>query len=201
MQLLNVTKHRNDEGFTLLEVLTVVVIIGIISAIASPGMLGFLARSKVTAAQGELQGLLQEAQRSAIRESDSCSITLPATNSKSSDQADSVLSVSASCVGTGKQELEEVLIRHNFADVSPTYDGTATFTAELFNYQGSTDESLVIPLGETSGNLIIVLSTESDSTISQKCIVVSDGLGLIRAGNYSGDSSAALDSALCAPSN
>jgi prepilin-type N-terminal cleavage/methylation domain-containing protein len=201
MQRLNVTKYRDDQGFTLLEVLTVVIIIGIISAIASPGMLGFLARSKVTAAQGELQGLLQEAQRSAIRDSDSCSLTLPATGSKSADQADSVLSVSASCVGTGTQELEEVILRHNFADVSPTYDGTATLTAELFNYQGSTDESLVIPAGQASGNLIIVISTESDSTIFQKCIVVSDGLGLIRAGNYSGDTAGALDSSLCAPSN
>ncbi|NJN74705.1 MAG: hypothetical protein HC799_18905 [Limnothrix sp. RL_2_0] len=181
--------------------LAIVTIIGVMSAIASPGMLGFLARSKVTAAQGELQNLLQEAQRSAIRESDSCSFTLPATGSKSSDQTDSVLTVSASCVGTGPQELEEVILRHNFADVSPTYDGTATFTAELFNYQGSTDDSLVIPSGQSSGNLIIVISTESDSTISQKCIVVSDGLGLIRAGNYSGDTAGALDSSLCAPSS
>ena len=39
--------RRNSQGFTLIETLIIVVIIGILSAIAAPSFLGMLNRNKV----------------------------------------------------------------------------------------------------------------------------------------------------------
>lgn len=197
MKPFNVIEHRHSidlsKGFTLLEVLTVVVLVGIMSAIAAPGMLGFLARSKINSALGSFQGVLQESQRAAIRESKDCSIEMPASGTKSSNTSNSQIEISGSCLSTGAQQAEDVMIRHNFATVSApdegtgdSYNGTSVLAAELFDFKGSTDTSL-------SSNLVIVISSDKDD-VFQKCIVVSDGLGLIRVGNYPpNDISTAID--------
>lgn len=49
-------------GFTLLELLTVIVSVGILAAIASPVWFGFLARQQTTSVQGQLRQKIQEAQ-------------------------------------------------------------------------------------------------------------------------------------------
>lgn len=169
----------HQAGFTLIELLVAIVLIGIMAAITGPSMLGFFARSKVSSAQSELLGILQEAQKSSIRSSVNCSLTFPATNSRSSDSTNEVLTISASpasCIPAGDVSLEEVQIRHNAADVHAVYNGTTELTAELFDFQGSTDEFI-------SSELVFVISNEDNENF-QKCIVVSDGLGLIRTGNY-----------------
>ncbi|MBW4602613.1 MAG: prepilin-type N-terminal cleavage/methylation domain-containing protein [Calothrix sp. FI2-JRJ7] len=56
---------NKDGGFTLIEVLVVVVIISILSAIVGPSWLGFLERQRVNKASDALFAALQEAQREA----------------------------------------------------------------------------------------------------------------------------------------
>ena len=42
--------YKKDQGFTLIEMLAVIMIVGILSAIAAPGLLGMLNRNKVSSA-------------------------------------------------------------------------------------------------------------------------------------------------------
>ncbi len=55
--------RTNSQGFTLIELIIILFIVGILSAIAAPSFLGLLNRGKVNNAVAQVQGALQEAQR------------------------------------------------------------------------------------------------------------------------------------------
>lgn len=105
--------RNNERGFTLIETLIIVVIIGILSAIAAPSFLGMLNRNKVNAALVQVQGALREAQREAIRRNKSCTVTLDTTNKK----------VTAPCLVTGDRNLEGVAIRTSNSSITFTFKG------------------------------------------------------------------------------
>ena len=56
---------KNTSGFTLLEVLVTIAIVGILSAIAAPSWLGFVARQRLNKANDIVLASLQQAQREA----------------------------------------------------------------------------------------------------------------------------------------
>jgi prepilin-type N-terminal cleavage/methylation domain-containing protein len=74
-------KQQAQHGFTLLEVLVVVFMIGILSAIAAPGWLGFMNRQRLNKASDNLVSALQEAQRQAKRNKRNYSVSFRTNNS------------------------------------------------------------------------------------------------------------------------
>lgn len=89
--------RHTDRGFTLIEITFILVIVGILSAIAAPSFLSMFNKNKVNYALDQVRGTLQEAQREAMRKSKSCTVTLDTTNSK----------VTADCIVTGDRTLAD----------------------------------------------------------------------------------------------
>jgi prepilin-type N-terminal cleavage/methylation domain-containing protein len=90
----------NSQGFTLIEVLIILLIISSLSAISAPTFLGLLNRSKVNNAVAQVQGALQEAHRGAIRRSRTCGVALtpgnqPKLTSNCFDITDYIIKASA----------------------------------------------------------------------------------------------------------
>ena len=67
---------QGQAGFTLLELLVTVMIVGILAAIAAPGWLGFVQQRRVTAANDAVIRALQEAQSKAKTQKLSYSVSL-----------------------------------------------------------------------------------------------------------------------------
>ena len=72
-------QHTN-KGFTLVEVLTVVAILGIVGAIAVPAMLSWLSNQGIQAAGRDLYGNLRKAQSTAIKENRNCAVRFDGVN-------------------------------------------------------------------------------------------------------------------------
>ena len=157
MPLLNVRNH--SKGFTLIETLVVIIIIGILSAVAAPSFLGMLNKAKVNDAVAKMRGALQEAQREAIRKSKNCTVTVPSGTDPT---------VTSPCFITGVRTLTGIRIR-----VNATSLGTITF-----NFQGRATTG-------GSDNQAIVLSLANDTSTQERCLMISSPLGLIRNGIYS----------------
>jgi prepilin-type N-terminal cleavage/methylation domain-containing protein len=60
-------KNQENAGFTAIEMLAVATIVGILSAIAAPGWLGFINRQRVNQGNAAILSALQQAQREAVR--------------------------------------------------------------------------------------------------------------------------------------
>lgn len=158
-----VSNRLSYQGFTLPEVMVVVIIVGILSAIMAPNMLGWYARQRLNHAVVEVQGALQEAQRQAIRNSRSCALTIDTT------------AITGDCLATGSRNFSNLSIQS-----SQGTGGTFNFR---FNLRGIPTNTAATPQPLTQP-VTIVLS--SPSTSSKKCLVLSTPLGLIRTGNYTG---------------
>lgn len=71
LALLNRKKGRNllEKGFTLVELMIVIVIVGVLSAVALPNFLGTKSKAEVGAMNGSLIGLAKECATNAISDS------------------------------------------------------------------------------------------------------------------------------------
>ncbi len=74
-----------SSGFTLIELMIVIAIITIVSAIAAPNLIGFLAGARLKSAATELQSTMQMARLKAVKERSNVVVTFDADNNSQVD--------------------------------------------------------------------------------------------------------------------
>ena len=163
--------RKSNNGFSLIEILITLVIIGILAAIAAPNVLGMINSNRVKKGLVDLAGAIKEAQSQAIRESDSCTITI--------DTADK--EITGTCLLSTRNLNENLDIVANIP-----HNGTANNFDITFSSKGTTSDA---------GTMFVIYMT--NGTTKQSCFVVDSLLGVTRSGDYDGDPTAALNTNNC----
>ena len=163
--------RKSNTGFSLIETLVTAVIIAIVAAIAAPNVLGMINSNRVKKGLVDLAGAIKEAQSQAIRESDSCTVTI--------DTADK--EITGPCLLSTRNLNENLDIVTNIAN-----NGTADNFDITFSSKGTTDDA---------GTMFVIYMT--NGTTKQSCFVLDSLLGATRSGDYDGDPTAALNTNNC----
>lgn len=161
--------NKNSQGFTLAETMIIVIIIGILTALAAPSFLGMSNKAKVNNAVNTVRGALQEAQRQAVNKSKRCTITV---NANSITSGDGCLLTGARTLPTG---INLTVIDGNPSNCNPSNCNPITYGIRgntIFSNPSSTTIKFIISLADGSGK--------------NKCLEVSTPLGIIRSGSYDG---------------
>jgi prepilin-type N-terminal cleavage/methylation domain-containing protein len=174
MSLYNVRK--SNSGFTLVELLITLIIIGVIAVISVPNFLGLLNRNRVNEAAQQVEGAIKEAQRQAMRKGKICQIRFTST-------------------GTGGNQRSIVKVSPDVGPVS--YSGCLLNNRELPSSVsfGLLSGATVLPVN-SSNEIDLAFSNKGNpnvqgmmvishpKVISQKCIQIEGVLGNILSGDY-----------------
>ncbi|AFZ48771.1 hypothetical protein Cyast_2830 [Cyanobacterium stanieri PCC 7202] len=159
--LTNLKNRDPQQGFTLVEIVAILVIIGIGSAIATPSLINSRRQDQVNQAQSRIRSALVEAQINANRLSTSCEVTIGDTDPDNPTSSERLVTATPSgCLS------ESIRYDSDVVDV--------TQTSITYNFQGRTGNAQTIIVGRKNFNGTVIAETE-------KCIVVSS-VGMIRTG-------------------
>ncbi|BAZ68604.1 PilA protein [Fischerella sp. NIES-4106] len=202
-QILSKQSQSNTSyGYTLIEMLVAVLIVGILSAIASPSWLAFVSRQRVNKANDAILTALQEAQREAKKNKSNYSVSFT-TDSTTQVAKIAVYPTTASPnnywrvlgedIGLKQKEivLGTNITNQNIAGSSITYASTfntSTPQTITFDYMGTLPSANfgTIPTGATEppGLRIIVAVPKSGSftqpSATKRCVIVQTLIGGMR---------------------
>ncbi len=189
---------QQNAGFTLIEVLVVVLIVGVLATIIAPGWLAFVNRQRVNKANDAILAALQQAQREAKKNKRSYSVSF---TTNSSDQVAQIAIHPSSenpnsywrplGEDSGVKPKEVVLgtnITNNTAGTSITYASpfnTSTPQTITFDYMGTLPNANfgTIPTGSTEPpGLKIVVAVPAtgnavEPTNTKRCVIVKTLIG------------------------
>jgi prepilin-type N-terminal cleavage/methylation domain-containing protein len=171
--LLSKLRDQN-QGFSLIEVSVIVAVMGLLAASAAPSFLRWVNNAKADNALAQVEGALKEAQAEAIKRSQPCTVTIGQTITASVTGSDPAIS----CLSTGPRNLDvDVLNEGNASGLTIATQGGVPASIQ-FSHKGST----------ISDDVIVIFRT--DNTADMKCLAISNGIGIMRTGNYTGDNPA-----------
>ena len=153
---------KKNKGFTLLEMITVVIIVGVVAAIAAPNFLGLLNRNRVAQATDQIEAALREAQKIAVRNGKSCSITIDTTAKTITNTAGS-----NPCLLSNRELIDSVRLDSSRTTIAVSGKGNITID--------DTDANLRTP--------VFVVSMDN-GTDKRGCVVIENSFGGIRTGDY-----------------
>lgn len=142
--------HKNNQGFTLIEMIITVIIIGVIAAIAAPNFLGLLNRNRANSGIAQIEGAIREAQRQAIKDSNSCTVNITSATR----------TVSGGCLLSNRVLDNNVTIN---SDQAITFSGKGN-TANNATIVVSTNNNTVQKCIEVSSGLGLIRKGDFDGT-------------------------------------
>ncbi len=151
---------HKSRGFTLIEMIVIVVVIGVLAAIAAPNLSQWLRQKEVDEALGQIDLALQETQSEAVKRNKSCELILARGENPP---------LSGNCL-LSNRTLKGVVLNHS----RPANNWTITF-----DFKGENRDPANNP-----GTLRI---SSPHGTVRAKCLVISVGIGLRRIGKYDDD--------------
>ena len=154
----NLEKTKNN-GFSLIEILAVTIILGIASAIAAPNLMALFSHHKVRNTMVIINGAVKEAQKQAIRQGITCDIDINL-------DARTITGNPLPCLPEQRNLDDDVRNTDDVTIATNLNPPTISFSAK-----GNT----------TTGGTIVVYS---GFTNTQRCFVISNGLGITRTGDY-----------------
>ena len=157
-----------NHGFTLIETMTVLVIAGVLTAVAAPNLIGAYQQEQVKNTSEQIEFSLKEAQRFAIRQGQNCQVTLNSTNRE--------ISSSDSCLVNKMTLPDQIVMETNITGTPAIID---------FIYKGNISH----PSTSVIDDIGTIVLSSSNGGEYKKCIVITQALGLIRSGFYEGSTS------------
>lgn len=121
-------KHRRQSGFTLIELMVTIAILGILSVTAVPMMQGYAAASRVTAATNELLATMAHARGEAIRRGTTVTITANGGDWRAGWTSTTAGGVVVNAAGAQSAQLQFGNALNSIAFAS---DGTTTNTGNI----------------------------------------------------------------------
>jgi prepilin-type N-terminal cleavage/methylation domain-containing protein len=213
--------HRRfwQRGFTLIEVMVIIMVVGILAATAVPSFGSLLDSIKVNQTVTDLRTVLQDTQRQAIRKNQACTVQVPNANSNrgngnngnngnrgkgnngngngnngngNGNNGNKQL-VQGNCLTSGSPELaENIGLATNLQSASGT-SGSSNAIELKFGTLGSAEftiqTAITAPATPRDPSGKIVAFAESNPKVQKKCVAISSTLGLTRIGTYTGGTS------------
>ncbi|MFN6473709.1 MAG: Tfp pilus assembly protein FimT/FimU [Nostoc sp. SerVER01] len=158
-----VLKNRSSSGFTLVETLVIVVLIGILAALAIPNWMTFVATRRLNTAQNEIYYAMRQAQTQATKEK----LTWQASFREQNGIVQWAVHPATVNPSNANWNNLDANIR---LDAETTLEQTNGIRQIQFNYKGNVKEP---PLGR------ITLSSKSGGKV-KRCVIVSTILGTMR---------------------
>ncbi|MEM9121154.1 MAG: prepilin-type N-terminal cleavage/methylation domain-containing protein [Cyanobacteria bacterium P01_F01_bin.56] len=149
-------KDASTAGYTLVEILIVVIIVGILAAIAAPSWLAYATRQRVKAVESDLVEVLKQAQQRAISQRRDITVTIDET------AAVPTIVVDGFSEELGPNDLQPGTIALDAPD--------APNNVITFDYQGTLR-------GQEANLPFVVNIVPSTGTAQQQCAIVATILG------------------------
>jgi prepilin-type N-terminal cleavage/methylation domain-containing protein len=152
--------RKSNSGFTLVELLMTLIIVGVISALTVPNFLGLMSRNRVNDAALQIEGALKEAQRQAMRRGRQCTINIDTTTKILSNPP----APTNGCLLNARNLNSSVQLNFN------PNSGTLTFSGK----------------GNIAGNVAnpVIVVSMPNRTDQRKCAVLDGLFGVLRSGDY-----------------
>jgi prepilin-type N-terminal cleavage/methylation domain-containing protein len=171
---------RSNQGFTLIEALVTIAILGISAAIAAPSLATWLDNKKVDYALAQIEGAIKEAQSTSVRSNKPCKIVLEGSSVTVAPEEDAPAPAPAGtkinynfCLPTGSRNIQDKVLGIANGNLDAT---KPTNTMITFTPRGTT------PI--TTTDSVVVVHRTNGTNNYMKCLIISSGVGMIRTGKY-----------------